>query len=298
VAGRILIGTSSWADPGFVEEWYPKDLPARERLHWYADRFPVVELNSSFYAIPAMSTVEGWAKRTPDGFRFDVKLHRLLSHHAAQLKELPPEVRDQAETNERGRVQLDPALLDEMVRRTAEAMKPLADAGKLGAYLLQLTPAFDPRDNDLDELAPVIEGLSPTPVAIEFRRRSWASPKRFEKVLEWLSAHDAVFVCVDTPPGDHVPIFPPIDAVTRDSLAYLRCHGRNTEGYLHGRSVAERFDYDYPKKELEEIAERAGALEAEAEEVHVMFNNNARELAPKAARALRGILGQDPGPEP
>src|SRR4051812_35418520 len=162
-----------------------------------------------------MSTVEGWAERTPDGFRFDVKLHRLLSHHAAQLKELPPEVRDHAETNERGRVQLDPALLDEMVRRTAEAMKPLADAGKLGAYLLQLTPAFDPRDNDLDELAPVIEGLSPTPVAIESRRRSWASPKRFEKVLEWLSAHDALFVCVHTPPGDHVPIFPPIDAVTR-----------------------------------------------------------------------------------
>jgi len=185
-----------------------------------------------------------------------------------------------------------------MVRRTAEAMKPLADAGKLGAYLLQLTPAFDPRENDLDELAPVIDGLAPTPVAVEFRRRSWASSKRFEKVLDWLSAHDAVFVSVDTPPGDHVPIFPPIDAVTEDSLAYMRCHGRNTEGYLHGRSVAERFDYDYSKKELEEIAGRARALEAEAEQVHVMFNNNARDLAPKAARAMRGILGQDPGPEP
>jgi uncharacterized protein YecE (DUF72 family) len=298
MAGRILVGTSSWADPGFVEEWYPERMPARERLQWYAQRFEAVELNSSFYAIPATSTVEGWAKRTPDGFRFDVKLHRLLSHHAAQLKELPPDLRDEVETNERGRVQLDGALVEEMVRRTAEAMKPLADAGKLGAYLLQLTPAFDPRENELDELAPVIDGLAPTPVAIEFRRRSWASPKRFEKVLDWLSAHDAVFVCVDTPPGDHVPIFPSIDAVTRDSLAYMRCHGRNTEGYLHGRSVAERFDYDYRKKELEEIAERAGALDGEAEQVHVMFNNNARELAPKAARALRGILGQDPGPEP
>ena len=193
---------------------------------------------------------------------------------------------------------LDPALQDEMVRRTAEAFKPLADAGKLGAYLLQLTPAFDPRENELDELAPVIEGLSPVPVAVEFRRRSWASSKRFEKVLDWLSAHDAVFVSVDTPPGDHVPIFPPIDAVTDDALAYMRCHGRNTEGYLHGRSVAERFDYDYSKEELEEIAGRARDLDSEAEQVHVMFNNNARELAPKAARGLRTILGQDPGPEP
>jgi uncharacterized protein YecE (DUF72 family) len=294
----IVVGTSSWADPGFVEHWYPKGLPSKERLPFYAERFQAVELNSSFYAIPADSTVEGWTKVTPEGFRFDVKLHRLLSHHAAQLKELPADLRDEAETNERGRVQLDPALVDQMVRRTAEAFKPLADAGKLGAYVLQLTPAFDPRRNELDELAPVIEGLAPVPVAIEFRRRSWASSKRFEGVLDWLSAHDAVFVSVDTPPGDHVPIFPPIDAVTRDSLAYMRCHGRNTEGYLHGRSVAERFDYDYPAEELEEIAGRAKALAEEAEQVHVMFNNNARELAPKAARALRGILGQDPGPEP
>src|SRR5512132_3076041 len=294
----IVVGTSSWADPGFVEYWYPKGLPAKERLRFYTERFEAVELNSSFYAIPATSTVEGWAKVTPKGFCIDVKLHRLLSHHAAQLKELPADLRDEAETTDRGRVKLDPGLQDEMVRRTAEAMKPLADAGKLGSYLLQLTPAFDPRRNELDELAPIIEGLAPVPVAVEFRRRSWASPKRFEGVLDWLSAHEAVFVCVDTPPGDHVPIFPPIDAVTNDSLAYMRCHGRNTEGYLHGRSVAERFDYDYSKEELEEIAGRAGALDAEAEQVHVMFNNNARELAPKAARGLRTILGQDPGPEP
>jgi uncharacterized protein YecE (DUF72 family) len=294
----IFVGTSSWADPGFVEHWYPQGLPSKERLPFYAERFEAVELNSSFYAIPAASTVEGWAKVTPDSFRFDVKLHRLLSHHASRLKELPAGLRDEVETNNRGRVLLDAALIDEMVRRTAEVFKPLAEAGKLGAYLLQLTPAFDPRRNELDELAPVIDGLAPTPVAVEFRRRSWASSKRFEGVLDWLSAHEAVFVCVDTPPGDHVPIFPPIDAVTRDSLAYMRCHGRNLEGYLHGRSVAERFDYDYPREELEEIAGRAQALGKEAEQVHVLFNNNARELAPKAARALRGILGQDPGPEP
>jgi uncharacterized protein YecE (DUF72 family) len=294
----IVVGTSSWADPGFVEHWYPKGLASKERLPFYAERFEAVELNSSFYAIPAESTVEGWAKATPQGFRFDVKLHRLLSHHASRLKELPADLRDEVETNNRGRVLLDGALVDEMVRRTAAAFKPLADAGKLGAYLLQLTPAFDPRRNELDELAPVIEGLAPTPVAIEFRRRSWASSKRLESVLEWLSAHDTVFVCIDTPLGDHVPIFPPIDAVTCDSLAYMRCHGRNLNGYLHGRSVAERFDYDYPREELEEIAGRAQALAEEADQVHVMFNNNARELAPKAARALRGVLGQDPGPEP
>jgi uncharacterized protein YecE (DUF72 family) len=294
----IVVGTSSWADPGFVEHWYQKGLPARERLPFYAERFDAVELNSSCYAIPAESSVEGWVRATPAGFQFDVKLHKLLSHHAAQLKELPKDLRDQAETTDRGRVIADPALVDEMVRRTAEATRPLADAGKLTSYLLQLTPAFDPRRNELDELLPVIDGLAPVPVAVEFRRRSWASPKRLEGVLEWLSAHGAIFASVDSPPGDHVPIFPPLDAVTDDRLAYLRCHGRNTEGYLHGRSVAERFDYDYSEPELREIAGRAQKLDEEAENVHVMFNNNARELAPKAARALRGILGQDPGQEP
>ena len=294
----IRVGTSSWADPGFVEYWYPKGLPAKERLRFYAERFDAVELNSSYYAIPQASAVRGWDEATPAGFVFDVKLHKLLSHHAAQLKELPTDLREGVETNERGRVLPDAALIDEMVRRTAGAMKPLDDAGKLGAYLLQLTPAFDPRENSLDELTPIIDGLAPTPVAIEFRRRSWASPKRFQSVLEWLSAHGAVFVSVDSPPGDHVPIFPAIDAVTNDALAYMRCHGRNTEGYLHGRSVAERFDYDYSPEELKEIAGRARELGGEAGQVHVMFNNNARELAPKAARGLRTILGQDPGPEP
>ncbi len=177
-------------------------------------------------------------------------------------------------------------------------MSPLSTADKLSSYLLQLTPAFDPRRNELDELLPVIEGLAPTPVAVEFRRRSWASPKRLESVLDWLSSHDAALVCVDSPPGDHVPIFPPMDAVTNPRLAYMRCHGRNTEGYLRGRSVAERFDYEYSRQELEEIAGRAKALADEAESVHVMFNNNARDLAPKAAREFRSLLGQGPGSAP
>jgi uncharacterized protein YecE (DUF72 family) len=294
----IVVGTSSWADPGFVEHWYPKGLAARERLPFYADRFDAVELNSSFYAIPARSTVERWDEATPDGFSFDVKLHRLLSHHAAAPKDLPKDLRDEVETNERGRVLPDAALIDEMLRRTAEAMEPLAKADKLTGYLLQLTPGFDPRHNQLEELLPVIDGLRPYPVAVEFRRRSWASPKRLESLLEFLSANDAVFVCVDSPPGEHVPIFPAIDAVTDERLAYMRCHGRNTEGYMHGRSVAERFDYDYSDEELAEIAGRARKLGEEAEQVHVMFNNNARELAPKAGRGLRAQLGQDTGPPP
>jgi uncharacterized protein YecE (DUF72 family) len=293
----IVVGTSSWADPGFVEHWYPKGLASRERLPFYAQRFEAVEVNSTAYAIPGPSTVERWAEATPDSFRFDVKVHRLLSRHAARSKELPRDLRDEVEVRERGRVVLDAELEREMAERSLAALEPLIKAGKLASFLLQLTPGFAPHRNSVEELEPLIAALAPFPVAVEFRHRGWSRSDRLEHVLDFLSERDAVFVCVDSPPGDHVPIFPPIDAVTSEHLAYLRCHGRNTEGYMHGRTVAERFDWDYSKEELAEIGGRAAELASQAQEAHVMFNNNARELAPKAARALRQQLGQDPGPE-
>jgi uncharacterized protein YecE (DUF72 family) len=295
--GAIVVGTSSWADPGFVKHWYPKGLAARERLPFYAERFEVVELNSSFYATPSRDSVERWIEITPDRFRFHVKLHRLLSWHATKPDALPPDLREGLELNTRGNVVATDELRRAMVERALDAMEPLAEAGKLGAFVLQLSPAFRPRDHDLTELDPILDGFAPHPVAVEFRYRAWMKEKRRADVFSHLSDHDAVYVSVDAPLAEHVPIMPPIDAVTNRRLAYLRAHGRNERGYMSGRTVAERFDYDYQDDELEEIAERARTLADDADEAHVLFNNNARELAPKAARRMRQLLGQDPGPE-
>jgi uncharacterized protein YecE (DUF72 family) len=291
VPGRILVGTSSWADPGFVEEWYPSGLPARDRLAWYAERFDAVEVNSTFYAVPGAEQVRTWAQRTPDGFRFDVKLHRLLSRHAAPLDSLPPALRDRARLTARGRVVLDPELEAALADTMLEAVEPLAAAGKLGAFLLQLSPAFSPREHALDELAPLLERLAPRPVAIELRRRSWVRGERAEETLGWLEAHRAVWVAVDAPEGEHPTIMPPVDAVTDPRLAYLRAHGRNLEGYTRGRSVAERFAYRYSDDELRELAGRAAALAEQAGEVHVHFNNNRGDDAPVAAARFREIAG-------
>jgi uncharacterized protein YecE (DUF72 family) len=299
MAGRILVGTSSWADPGFVEAWYPPGMPARERLSFYAERFEAVEVNSSFYAVPARPTVERWAEVTPPGFVFDYKLHRLLSRHSAPLESLPPELRAEARTNERGRVLLDEGLERRMVEATLEAIAPLERAGKLGALLLQLTPAFAPGRHELPELDRVIEGMAPRRVAVELRHRGWVAPERIEHTLAHLEDRGAAFVCVDAPPGEHVPIMPStIDAVTHDDLAYLRMHGRDTEGYLSGKTVAERFGWVYSDEELREIGGRARALAEQAAEVHVLFNNNREDDAPTAARRLRVLEGQDPGPVP
>ena len=295
-AGKILIGTSSWADPGFVEEWYPQGLPAKDRLPYYAERFRAVEVNSSFYAVPERDTVGRWARITPDDFVFDVKLHRLLSRHAAQLKELPPDLRDEVEVGPRGRVRLTPELEAAMVEQVKHACEPLDKAGKLRAFLLQLTPAFAPGKHELTELDPVLEGLAPHPVAVEFRHRGWVRDKRVEETLGYLSERRAVFVSVDAPPDDQIPIMPPIDAVTRDDLAYLRLHGRNTEGYLTGKTVAERFGWQYTDDELEEVAGRVRGLAEQAAEVHVLFNNNRGDDAPTSAQRFMTLLGQDPAP--
>jgi uncharacterized protein YecE (DUF72 family) len=296
--GRILVGTSSWADPGFVKEWYPPRMAAKERLPWYAQRFEAVELNSSFYAIPDRNTVHGWVEVTPDDFVFDVKVHRALSRHAAPLDSLPPDLRDKADIGERGRVRLSPELENELAHRLVEETAPLAEAGKLGAYLLQLTPAFAPRTNKLEELDRLVEAFAPHRLAIELRHRGWVREKRRDATLGWFSDHGVAFVCVDAPPGDHIPIMPSeLDAITRDDLAYVRLHGRNTDGYMTGKSVAERFGWRYEEDELEEVAERVRALAEQAREVHVAFNNNRGDDAPTAAQRFRALLGQVPAGE-
>jgi uncharacterized protein YecE (DUF72 family) len=290
VAGHIAVGTSSWADPGFVEEWYPDGLPARERLAYYAERFEAVEVNSTFYAIPSAQTTERWAKIAPEGFTFDVKLHRLLSRHAAGPSSLPKDLRARARTNERGRVKLTKRLEAAMAERLLEAVEPLG--AKLSTFLLQLTPAFGPRDRKLDELAPLVERLgAAAPVAIELRNRFWVDERRLERTLGWYEDHGAVFVSVDAPQGSKAPtLMPPIDAVTHPDVAYLRAHGRNLEGYLRGRSVAERFGYRYDDDELRELGDRAQELAGKAGAVRMMFNNNRGADAPEAAARLRELL--------
>ena len=290
--GRIVVGTSSWADPGFVEEWYPRGLPARDRLPWYAERFEAVEVNSTFYALPDERTVTRWAEVTPDGFTFDVKLHRLLSRHAAPPDSLPKDLRDTITIGPRGRVVLDEKLEQRMAERTLEIVEPLVEAGKLATFLLQLSPAFEPRKHALDELAALVELLAPHPVAIELRHRAWVRGERAEETLGWYERHGAAWVAVDAPEGRAPTLMPALDAVTRKEVAYLRAHGRNAEGWMRGRSVAERFAYRYGDDELRELEGRAEGLAEEAKEVRLMFNNNRGDDAPKAAARMRELLGQ------
>jgi uncharacterized protein YecE (DUF72 family) len=288
---RIVVGTSSWADPGFVEEWYPQGLPARDRLAWYAERFDAVEVNATFYAVPDGRTVARWVEQTPAGFTFDVKLHRLLSRHSAPMNSLPKDLRDVATTTARGRVELTERLEAAMADATLEAIAPLEDGGRLATLLLQLSPAFEPRTHALDELAPLLERLAPRPVAVELRHRGWTDRERLEDTLQWYEEHGAVWVAVDAPQGRSPTMMPAVDAVTRPEIAYVRAHGRNVEGYARGKSVAERFAWRYSDDELRELGARARGLAEDAQEVRMMFNNNRGDDAPVAAARMKELLG-------
>src|SRR5438445_6205356 len=137
-SGKILVGTASWSDPGFVQHWYPKGMRANERLGWYAQQFEMVEVNSTFYSVPDLRMVERWCAATPDRFTFDVKLHQLFSFHSTAAKLLPPELQRIAQTDAKEKVNTSPELQDALLESFLRPMSILQSAGKLGVFLLEL----------------------------------------------------------------------------------------------------------------------------------------------------------------
>jgi uncharacterized protein YecE (DUF72 family) len=206
---------------------------------------------------------------------------------------LPPDLQRRAEADGKGKVTLTPDLEKAMLDVFLRSMSILRGAGKLGALLLQLSPAFSPRKHKLEELDQLIGMLRDYRLAIEFRNRNWAIGDQLDATIHFLRERNVAFVNVDAPASDHFTIMPSeLDEITNPGIAYLRLHGRNAKAYITGKTVAARFDYDYSDKEITEVAERSKKLAQEAHDVHVIFNNNNLDYAPRAAIRLRKELGQ------
>jgi len=290
---KILVGTASWTDPGFIERWYPKKMPAHERLGWYAQHFEMVEVNSTFYSVPDARTVERWCAVTPSDFVFNVKLHQLFSFHSTQAKLLPPELQRLVHANPKGNVSATRSLQDALLKSFLRPMSILQSSGKLGVFLLQLSPAFSPKKHQLAELEPLIESLRDFSLAIEFRNRNWLVGEQLAATTDFLRKRGVAFVNIDAPDEEHFLIVPSdLNEVTTPRFSYLRLHGRNAKAYLTGKTVAARFDYDYSGEEVDEVAQRSRELAREAKQLHVVFNNNNLDYAPRAAIRLRKALGQ------
>ena len=302
--GEIRVGTASWTDKTLIEEadWYPKrSMSAEERLRYYADRFRMVEVDSTYYFPPSVALVEKWIDRTPDDFRFDVKAYSLLTGHPTQERSVWDDVLEALPDEHRGKrnVYLDhlpEGAVDRAWERFREALRPLDSAGKLGAVFFQYPPWFHPgrpARRTLQDLAERLEGFD---VAVELRNASWFGEDDSERTLALLDELDLAYVCVDEPQGFDNSV-PPITAVTHPRLAVLRMHGHNRENWNRkGISAAERFRYLYDEDELEAWVPQVRELADRARETHVVFNNCYRDYGVRNATQMSALLGVGESP--
>ena len=278
----IRIGTCSWADESLSKHWYPKGVPARARLEYYAERFDVVEANSTYYRLPDRAMVENWAERTPSGFTMHVKAFGVMTRHPVKVDQLPPDLRD-VPTDARGRVDRPPReLRGEVFRRFLEALEPLRAAGKLGGILFQLPPYVVYKDYSLDYLEWAREQLGGDEMLVEFRHRSWLDDENRAASLAFLERIGAGYVVVDAPRSDTAKNLVPTVVATTSPTAYVRFHGRNLATWnKRGGSAAERFDYLYSDEELGEWVGPLRELAGQSEQAYAFFNNNATSEDPE-----------------
>jgi uncharacterized protein YecE (DUF72 family) len=294
--GDIRIGTASWTDRTLIESgWYPPEATNPEkRLRYYASRFPLVEVDSTYYALPAEQTAASWAARTPTGFTFNVKAFSLFTQHPTRIAALPVDLRPAAERAGKDPVylrQVDPAVTDQAWERFLTAIDPLRQAGKLGAILLQFPPWFPISRTAKSYILSCAERIAPDRVCVEFRNRTWMTPENQQETLQFLADHELPYVCVDMPQG-YPSSIPPVVAATAD-LAVIRLHGHSDK--WDSKDIHERFGYRYSETELATWASQIRALADRADTTDVLFNNCYSDYAQVNARQLAALLDQQYG---
>ena len=296
--GSILIGTSSWTDRTLIEDgnFYPPGTKTAEgRLRYYASRFPLVEVDSTYYFPPTEKNSELWIERTPPDFTFNIKAYSLLTKHPTTPKSLYGDLRDelQPEALQKRRIyaeRLPEEIVDEVWERFRLAIFPLHSAGKLGAVLFQFPQYFTISRTNKAYIEEAAGRLPDYRIAVEFRHKSWLEERNVEETLGFLEEHDVPLVCVDMPQGFDSSL-PPLAAATAKDLSMVRFHGRDPNAWrTKSESASERFRYDYSKEELAEWAPKIEGLAEQTRETHVLMNNCYRDFAVRNARDLGSLL--------
>ncbi len=269
--------------------WYPPGRrDAAGRLQYYAERFPLVEVDATYYGLPRERNSGLWVERTPNGFRFDVKAFSLLTGHPTRAAALPADLRDAQARNA-----ADPGLLDEVWQRFATALEPLRRAGRLGTVLFQFPPWFTPGAHAEAVLRQCAQRTERWPVAVEFRHPEWWRAERRDASSQLLARLGMSAVAVDM--AQSVPdAVPPVTTVTTPRLAVARFHGRS-KSWGTG-SKEDRFRHTYTTGELAEWLPRLHSMADRCDELHVLFNNCCADAAVRAAQSLRQLLTPRPGP--
>jgi len=298
LTARILVGSCSWTDPSLIScgRFYPSGAGnAETRLRHYAQQFPIVEVDSTYYAPPTERNSVLWAARTPPGFVFDVKAHGLLTGHPARIDLLPSWLQESLPASAASRKSVyrndvDARAMDRLWELHRTALAPLATAGKLGAVLFQFPPWFVRSRHNAEYVRDIARRLPGWPVAVEFRGGGWMIEEAAVHTLGLLEDAGLAYVSVDEPQG-FPSSTPPLAAATAP-LAVVRLHGRNRETWSARTTVASaRFKYLYDDGELQEWAPRIRELALRTQAVHVLFNNNYEDWGMRNARRMAQLLG-------
>jgi uncharacterized protein YecE (DUF72 family) len=296
---KILVGTCSWTDKTLTRDtdWYPKrTMPAAERLAYYASRFSIAEADSTYYFPPSPDLTRGWAERTPDDFTMNVKAYSLLTGHPTRPESLWPDMREAIQPEFAGKrnvygSHLEEGAIEEAWTRFEWALRPLLDAGKLGAVLLQYPEWFTSKMANREELAAIRDRWPDLPVCVEFRSPTWLAPGDRDRTLGLLRDHHLALVVVDAPTASKLHV---VTEVTTPDLAVVRFHGRNDGTWKQpGTSAAERFKYLYSGAELRPWATRLRSLADQAGQVHALMNNCYQDYGVRNAGDLAALLGED-----
>jgi uncharacterized protein YecE (DUF72 family) len=291
----IRVGTASWTDRTLIESgWYPPEANnAEKRLRYYTRQFPLVEVDSTYYALPAEQTAAAWAQRSPKGFTFNIKAFSLFTQHPTRIAALPKDLRPAAEQAAKGKPNVylkdaGPELTDQAWERFLAALEPLRQTGRLGAILFQFPQWFVIGRARKDYILSVAERVAPRQVCIEFRNKTWMSEDNRAETLAFLADHRLPYVCVDEPQG-YPSSVPPVVAATAP-LAVVRMHGHSEKWDSH--DIQEKFRYRYSENELTEWVPKVRSLAAEADTTHVLFNNCYSDDAQVNARQLVDLLSR------
>lgn len=213
---NIQIGTTSWTDKSLIasKRFYPQGCSsAEERLRFYASQFPMVEVDSSYYALPSRSNAGKWAERTPADFTFNIKTFRLFTGYQTPPQALPKDIQQALAghfASKRNIYYKDTplAIRDELWRRYKDAIRPLREAGKLGAVLFQFPQWFMPGIESRAHIDECIERMAGFRLATEFRRNLWFDDSHRDQTLAFERDRSLVHVIVDAPSGKRPPCRP------------------------------------------------------------------------------------------
>lgn len=267
----ISIGLTTFSDhPALIE-----DAKRKVRLSEYSGYFPVVELDTPFYALPTIGTITNWQAQVPAEFQFILKANRLMTLHD-QVVGQP------ASGAER----------KQMFRDYRKLIKPLVVTNQLNGVLFQFPPSFRCQVESLNYLQRVRHLLPDVTIFVEFRDPSWYAPVMVPEMTQFMRELKLSLVVVDEPHTANLGV-PLLATATNSKRVMMRLHGRNLAGWSKvgkdARSV--RTLYDYSPAELQELAEVAKQLDQQVADLVIIFNNNAGHDAASNALLLRDLLG-------